>query len=165
MQNKNYRIEIKWGAIIIGMMLLWNLLEKSVGLHSKYISKQQLYSNFIIIPFIIIYIMALMDKRKNFYNGSMTYKEAFKTGFLITLIIALFSPISQFITTELISPDYFPNMIRYSVMQEKLSQQEAVKFYNLSTFMIISIIGSFFYGLVITSIVSAFVKTKNRHHR
>ncbi|MEZ4690567.1 MAG: DUF4199 domain-containing protein [Ignavibacteria bacterium] len=48
----------------------------------------------------------------------MTYKEGFVTGFYITIIIAVLSPISQFIATEIISPDYFNNVIRYSVKQE-----------------------------------------------
>ncbi|MEZ4690566.1 MAG: hypothetical protein R3A12_10435 [Ignavibacteria bacterium] len=61
----NYRIEIKWGVIFIVMMLLWTFLEKSVGLHSQYISLHPIYSNFVIIPSVIIFVLALLDKKKN----------------------------------------------------------------------------------------------------
>lgn len=161
----NYRIEIKWGVIFIVMMLLWTFLEKSVGLHSQYISLHPVYSNFVIIPSVIIFVLALLDKKKNFYNGSMTYKEGFVTGFYITTIIAILSPISQFIATEIISPEYFNNVIRFSVKQGNMSQQEAVKYYSLFNYMIFSFIGAFILGTIISSIVAAFVKTKKRHRR
>ncbi|HMQ67833.1 MAG TPA: DUF4199 domain-containing protein [Ignavibacteria bacterium] len=161
----NYRIEIKWGVIFIIMMLLWTFLEKSVGLHSRYISLHQVYSNLVIIPSVIIFILALLDKKKNFYNGSMTYKEGFVTGFYITIIIAILSPISQFIATEIISPDYFNNVIRFSVKQGTMSQQEAIKYYSLFNYMIFSLIGALILGTIISAIVAAFVKTKKRHRR
>jgi hypothetical protein len=161
----NYRIEIKWGVIFIIMMLIWTFMEKLVGLHSQYISIHKIYSNFVLIPSVIIFVLALRDKKKNFYHGSMTYKEAFTTGFLVTVIIAVLSPISQFIATEIISPDYFSNIIRFNVKNEIMSQQEAVKYFSLFNYMILSFIGAFVLGLLITSIVSAFVKSNKRHYR
>lgn len=160
----NYRIELKWGVIFIIILLFWTFMEKSVGLHSQYISVHQLYSSFVIIPYFVIYILALRDKKVNFYRGSMTYKEAFKTGFYITVIIAVLSPISQYITTEIISREFFTNAIRFNVKSGKMTQKEAVQFFSLANYMIFSFIGVLVTGTIITSIVSAFVKSKKRNY-
>jgi hypothetical protein len=58
---------------------------------------------------------ALLDKRKNFYNGVMTYKQGFITGLIITAIVTIFSPLTQWIISNVITPDYFKNVIQYSV--------------------------------------------------
>ncbi len=83
------------------------LLERLTGLHSNHIDKHAIFTNFIAIPAIAIYVFALLDKRKNFYQGTMTYKQGFVTGFFITLIVTVFSIATQYITSTIISPDYF----------------------------------------------------------
>ncbi|MDY0089018.1 MAG: hypothetical protein RBR78_01495 [Flavobacteriaceae bacterium] len=68
---KNLKIEIKWAVIFSLMMLLWMLLEKLTGLHSTHIDKHAYISNLFAIPAILIYVLALKDKKKNFYNGQI----------------------------------------------------------------------------------------------
>ena len=38
-----------------------------------HIDKHVVYTNFYALPAILVYVFALLDKRKNFYNGKMTY--------------------------------------------------------------------------------------------
>ena len=71
---KKNKIEIKWAIIFTIMILVWMFIEKLAGFHSEHIDKHPIYTNFIIIPTIIIYVLALLDKRKNVYNGIMTYR-------------------------------------------------------------------------------------------
>ena len=67
-----YKIELKWGIIFTLMMLVWMVLEKIAGLHDEHIDKHAIYTNFVAIPAIIVYVLALLDKRKGYYNGTMT---------------------------------------------------------------------------------------------
>jgi len=53
-----YKIEVKWAVIFVIMSLLWMVLEKLTGLHDKHIDKQMIYTNFIAIPAIAVYVFA-----------------------------------------------------------------------------------------------------------
>jgi hypothetical protein len=107
------------------MMLLWMVMERIVGLHDVHIDKHPIYTNFVAIPAIIVYVLALLDKRKNFYDGKMTYMQGFISGIIISIIVTIFSPLTQYITSTIITPDYFANVINYSVSQGMMTQTEA----------------------------------------
>jgi len=158
---KTYSIEIKWALLFTVMSLTWMTLEKLSGLHDKYIEYHPIYTNFIAIPAITIYVLALLDKKKNFYHGSMTYREGFITGILITLIVTALSPVSQIITSTVITPDYFQNAIDYAVKHQKSTQAEAEAFFNLKNYLIQGLIGAPIMGLMTTAIVAFFVKSKS----
>lgn len=155
---KNLKIEIKWAFIFIGMMLLWMLLERIVGLHDQYIEYHPIYTNFVAIPSILIYVFALLDKRKNFYMGSMTYLQGFVTGLFITLIVTIFSPLSQFITSTVITPHYFENVIEYSVSNGLMTQENADGYFNLESYIIQATIGAPIMGIITSAIVAIFTK-------
>lgn len=158
---KNYRIEIKWAFIFIGMMLLWMVLERLSGLHSTHIDKHPIFTNFIAIPAIAIYVFALRDKRKNFYGGNMTYMQGFISGLIITLIVSLLSPLTQVITSLLITPEFFENAINYAVSNGKMDQSAAEKYFNLNSYILQGLIGAPIMGIVTTAIVAIFTKRNN----
>jgi hypothetical protein len=155
-----YKIEIKWALIFVAMMLLWMVMEKLTGLHDVHIGKHAIFTNFVAIPAIAIYVFALLDKRKADYGGSMSYKQGFISGVVITLIVTLFSPLTQYLASNVISPDYFSNMIEYSVSQGKMSRQEAEDFFNLNSYLKQVVIGTPVMGLATTAIVAFFTKKK-----
>lgn len=157
---KNYKIEIKWAVIFMIMTLVWILLEKLTGLHTTHIDKHPIYTNFIAIPAISLYAFALLDKRKNFYGGVMSYKQGFNSGLLITLFVTVLSPLTQLIITLLISPEYFPNVIKYSVSQEKMTQEGAESYFNLKSYIIQGLIGTPVMGLLTAAIVAIFTQRK-----
>jgi len=157
---KKYSIEIKWVIIFAVTTLVWMFLEKLAGLHSEHIDKHAIYTNLIAIPAITIYVLALLDKRKNFYSGVMTYKQACISGLIITLIVTVLSPLTQFITSTIITPEYFPNVIKYVVSHELMKQEEAEKFFNLNAYIVQGLIGAFVMGLITTAIVSIFTRRK-----
>lgn len=158
---KDFKIEIKWAFILIGSLLLWMLLERLFGLHDKHIDKHQYLTMLYSIVAIALYVFALLDKRKNFYNGVMTYKQGFKTGLIITLIVTLFSPLTQWIISSVITPDYFKNVIQYSVetgYHKTVSDAEAQ--FNLRNYMIQSTLGALIMGIVTSAIVAIFTRAK-----
>lgn len=158
---KKIKIEIKWAIIFVVMTLIWMFLEKWAGLHDEHIDKHPIYTNFIAIPAIAIYIFALLDKRKNFYKGAMTYKQGFITGLIITAIVTVLSPLTQYITSTIITPEYFPNMIRYSIETGKMTQEAAEEYFNLKNYLLEVVIGTPVMGIVTTAIVAIFTRKKS----
>jgi hypothetical protein len=159
---KQYNIEIKWAIAFVLMSLGWMLLERLSGLHTQHIDKHEIYTNFIALPAIAIYVFALLDKRKNFYGNTMSYKQGFISGLIITLIVTAFSPLTQYITFAIITPDYFPNAIKYTVDAQKMTQQEANDFFNLKNYVVQGLIGAPIMGLVTTAIVAIFTRKANK---
>src|SRR5687768_2460073 len=96
---KKYKIEIKWAFIFAGMFLLWMLMEKLAGLHDKHLDKQQFVTMLILIPSIFIYLLTVLDKKRNFFGGSITYKQGLISGLALTVFIVALSPINQLITS------------------------------------------------------------------
>ncbi len=154
------KIEIKWAFIFILMGLIWMFMERLFGLHDEHISKHAMYTNFIAIPAILIYVLALLDKRKNYYRGIMTYKHGFISGSIITLIIALLIPFSQYITSTIITPDYFTNAINYTVESGEMNKEEAQDFFKLNNYIVQGFIGSLVMGVLTTAIVAIFTRKR-----
>lgn len=157
---EKFRIEIKWALIFVAMGLLWMVLEKAVGLHSTHIDKHATYTNLVAIPAILIYVLALRDKRNNFYDGKMTYQQGLITGLIITVIVALIAPLSQYITNTVITPEYFPNVIAYAVESGIMEQEAAEKYFTLKTYMTQAPIGALIMGAITSAIVAIFMRKK-----
>ncbi len=158
---KNRKIEIKWALMFVVMSLLWMLLEKLFGLHSTHIDKHMYLTNLFAIPAILVYVLALKEKKKSYFNDKMTYLQGFVSGLIITLIVALLSPLTQWITSTIITPEYFPNVIAYSVETGYHSSlEEAQAYFSLENYIIQSVVGAIVMGVVTSAIVAFFVRTK-----
>lgn len=159
---KKYAIELKWGVLFTVMTLLWMRLEKGLGWHDELIAKHAIYTNFVALPAIAFYVIALIDKRKNCYNGQMTYLQGFLSGFIISLVVMFLSPLTQVITFMYITPNYFENVIRYVVSQNQMSLQEAENYFNLSNYIRQSTLFAPLMGIATSAIVAIFVKRKGK---
>lgn len=155
-----FKIEIKWGILFTVIGLLWMLLERLFGLHDEHIDKHSIYTNLIAIPSILIYVFAFLDKRKNYFNGALTYKQGFMSGLLITFIVTLLVPFSQYITSTLITPNFFTNLINYSIENELKSKEDAIRFFNLKNYVIQGLISAPIMGVMTTGIVAIFTTKK-----
>lgn len=153
---KNLKIEVKWAFVFIIMQLTWMLMERVLGFHDDKIDKHALVSSFIFIPSILVYVLALLDKRKNFYNGYMNYLQGFITGLFITLFVSIVSPLTQIIVSTLISPDYFTNVINYSVEKEIMNRDEAEAYFNLNNYVYLTIIATPIMGILTSALVALF---------
>jgi hypothetical protein len=105
--------------------------------------------------------LALLDKRKNFYGGFMTYGQGFISGLTITLIVTLFSPLTQYITSTIITPDYFTNVIEYVVREGKMTQSDAEAYFNLKSFITEVLIATPMMGIMTTAIVAIFTRKES----
>lgn len=157
---KNYCIEIKWGVIYIIASIAWMFLEKAVGLHDVHIDKHPIYTMLFIFVAIAIYAMAIRDKKKNFFNGVMTWKQGFVSGIVMTAVAALLTPLMQYISSTFITPDFFKNAIAYSVEHHKSTREQAESYFNLKSYIYQATFGTLSFGVVISAISAYFNKTK-----
>ncbi len=153
-----YKLEIKWGVIFMAAMLLWMVLERAVGLHDVYIDKHPIYTNFFALVAIAIYVLALLDKRKADLNGKMTYKQGVICGLLITLVVTILSPLGQYLTQTVITPNYFTNAINFAISHELMTEADAKAYFNLKSYMLQATIGAPVMGILTSLIVAIFTK-------
>lgn len=155
------KIEIKWAVIFSIMVLLWMVLEKLVGLHDKYIDYHLYLTNLFAIPAIWVMVLALKDKKKSYYQGRMTYKQGLICGIILSVFIALLSPLTQWITSYIITPEYFPNVIKRSVeLGYYPTTAEAAANFNYYNYAKQGAIGALIMGIVTTAIAMIFIRSK-----
>ena len=155
------KIEIKWALIFTVVGLLWMVLEKVAGLHDKYIDYHVYLTNLFAIPAILIMVLGLMDKKKNYYNGRISYQQGLISGVFISVFIALLSPLSQWITSDVITPEYFTNAINRSVeLGYYPTREEAETNFNFQNYVVQGIVGALVMGILTTAIAMLFIRSK-----
>lgn len=156
---RQFRIEIKWSLIYAAFVLLWSLGEQLLGFRDKYLEKGENISMLIFLPVVVIYFLAILDKKKNFYNGKMLYTNGFLCGIWLTVGIMLLTPLVQFISSSLISPDYFKNLISYSVEKGIFSPDEAKKQFSYGNYVFVNIVIEMLTGVVFAAFAPIWLKS------
>lgn len=157
---KKFAIEIKWAILFIVVQLVWLAGERMAGLHDKNIEKHAIVTNFFAIVAIAVYVVALLDKRKNDFNGKMNWIQGFISGLIITLGVTILTPLSQYFTVEVITPHYFQNMIDYTVENGLQTLEEAQEYFSLRSYTIQSVIFAPLMGIATSAIVAIFTRKK-----
>jgi len=135
------------------------VFEKLMGWHGPNIDQHMTMTNIFAVVAIAVYVFALRAKKKDL-NGVMSWKQGFISGAIITGVVVLFSPLSQWITHTFISPEYFPNIIEHSVSTGQVDRETAEGYFNLWNYTMQSIIGALVMGLITSAVVAFFVKSK-----
>ncbi len=161
---RQYATELRWALIFATTSLVWVTGEKLVGLHeTANIGKHAIYSGLFAIPAIAVYVFALLNKKKRDYQGTITYKQAFISGCIITLGVVLLSPLTQLITSYVISPEFFPNAIAYSIQHGMMPEAEAREYFTLKNYLMQNVMYGAIVGVATSLIVAFFVKSKETH--
>ncbi|HMQ07285.1 MAG TPA: DUF4199 domain-containing protein [Saprospiraceae bacterium] len=153
------RTEIKWALIFMIVSLAWMSFERTMGWHGEKIGKHGIYTLFFIPIAFIVYYLALLNKKSEL-GGIMTWKEGFKSGIIIGIFIAILSPLTQFIVHEIISPQYFNNIIQYSIESGNITEEEARAYFNFQNYVRISVIQAPIAGAVTSAIISLLLRNK-----
>ncbi|MBS4070645.1 MAG: DUF4199 domain-containing protein [Algoriphagus sp.] len=157
---KKFQIEIKWSILFILSGLIWMVLEKSLGWHDELLDQHATYTMFYAPIAIALYVLALRDKKKTDYQGKMTYLQGLISGLLLTLVVVILTPLSQYISHEYISPEYFPNIRKLSVEKGQMTQEEAEMHFSLMSYIQQSLIFAAFMGVLTSAIVAIFTRSK-----
>jgi hypothetical protein len=161
--KKFTKLELKWGIIFFIASLLWMYYEKLMGWHDENIASHASLTLLFLIPAVTIYIFALIDKRRNHYNDSMTWTQGFICGLHITLVVTILSPLGQYIIHTWISPDYFTNIIEYSVNSKGASRAEMEAYFSYNNYVVLSFMGAIIMGVITSAVVAIFVRKKSEH--
>lgn len=156
---KKFAIEIKWGIRYAFLWILWLFIEKSSGYYESKISDYALYSMLFTFVTIFVYYVAIKEKKKDFFKDEMSWKQGCVTGIFLTIVMAILTPFCQIIFHKAIAPEFFPNMIEYSVSKGN-SKEVAENYFNLSSFIIQNIFSTLSLGVVISAVVALFLQTK-----
>lgn len=155
---KKYTIEIKWGLIFILVLLAWMVIEKLAGLHDEHIDKHAIYTNLFAIPAIAVYVLALREKRGKDLGGTMSWKQGFVSGALITLVVTFLSPLAQWLIHYLITPGFFQSAMEFAVESGALTRPEAEAYFTMGGYIIQAMVGAFIMGIITSAVVAFFVK-------
>ena len=157
---KNLKIEFKWAIIFTITTLAWIFLEKTLGWHDEKIADHYWLTLLFFPVAILMYLLALREKRRRYYAKKMTWLEGFLSGLMVSIFAAALSPLGQYITHHYITPEYFPNIIEYSVTNELMTIKKANAYFNMNNYTLESAIGSLLGGVFISGIAAIFVRKK-----
>lgn len=156
---KKFAIEIKWGIRYFFAYLVWVYVEKMSGYYNEKIDDYLLYSMLFYFIAVFLYIMAINDKKKNYFHNNMDWKQGTATGFFMTIVVAILMPLCQIVIHKGMAPEFFPNMIENSVLKGT-KPEDAKAFFNLSSYIFQSVFSALSFGVVISAIVAYFLQTK-----
>ncbi len=157
---KKIYIEFKWAIIFSITLLSWMLLEKTLGWHEEQIENHW-WLTMLFAPFaIFVYLLEMREKRRRVYGGKMTWLQGFVSGIILSVFVALLTPIAQYITHNYITPQYFNNVIEYSVTNYLMTRTKANDYFNINNYMWQSAFGALICGAVTAAVVAIFVRKK-----
>src|SRR5262245_46628697 len=152
------KTEIKWGVIFVIVSFLWITLERMVGLHDRYISMRDYLGIIFVIPAVLIMVLALAEKRR-VLGGSLSFKQGFLCGMGVSIVVAILTPLYQWILFRYVSPDFVQNMINYRISQGQNPEALQVLF-SFKSMLIIGIGTALVIGAITSLILAAVMRTR-----
>lgn len=154
-----FKIEFKWAIYYTFLGIMWFQLEKYFGYHDKNIASQPIFTNFVYIFIFGIYLLFLLDKKKNYYNGMMTWQQGLISGVVLSVLAMILAPFAIYFKLKYINPNFFEQMIQASIARGiKLENAEAV--FNLKAYITFGVVDCLSFGIIFAALASAIVKTK-----
>ncbi len=155
---KKFAIEFKYAVIFSVASLAWFAMEKFLGWHEKDMKDYMLYSTAFSIIALVVYVIALKERKKSLGN-IISWREVMIYGSVLSAMIAILSPIVQFISVRIISPDFLRNSIEVAVAKGT-DRTLAETFYGFNSVALQAFVFSLSMGILTTAIVALFIRTK-----
>lgn len=154
-----FKIEFKWAIYYTFLGIMWFQLEKHLGYHDENIANHHFLTNFIYIFIFGIYILFLIDKKKNYFNGIMTWQQGLISGLVLSVLAMILAPFSIYFKLKYVNPNFFEQMIQASTARGiKLENAEAV--FNMKAYITLGVVDCLSFGIIFAALASAIVKTK-----
>ena len=139
--------------------IAWLALEKLLGFHDKYIQYHEYFTNIIILPYFLIYHKGLKGYRIA-VGGTITFLKSFGFGLILTFFTTVFSPLSLWIFETILNPNFYQNMIQFSVANKYQNQAQATAYFNHENYRNLMVFGNIAQGMIFSAIIAAFSSRK-----
>ncbi len=161
-------LEIKYALLISIFNLIWIVFEQLLGLQDEYIGWHSIVTNFsLIIP--IIGIWLAISEYKQTKVSKYTFPKGFGIGFRITLMNAVLTIPIIYLLYNFINPDWTSAMIneaKKNALLEGHDEQKAIAeastYFSFNYYLIKSIIGTFIFGTLMSSIIAFLNKNRSK---
>jgi len=171
MENKVsvWKNSINYGLIGSMFMILFSVILYLLGMmENKWLG----FISYLILAFAMY--LAAKNWRDNINGGWMSYSEAFKTGFFVTLIAAVLLVIYNYIFFNFIDPDFIVEQMAKA--EEKILEAQpnisdadlekalemTAKFTSTTMMAIFGFIFTVIIGSIISAIVAIFAKNEDK---
>lgn len=154
------RIEIKWGVLFSLAGLLWLGGERLMGLHGERIAWHAGLTNLFFFPAVTMMYLAIRERRRAL-GGQIHFFAALVSGTIVSLVVALLSPLAQFIGHRWISPHFFERASAHAVSTGKLTIEQADRYFNLSSYMLQASLGAIVAGLLTSLVLALLMRTSS----
>lgn len=128
-------------------------MEFLVGFHTVYIDLHP-YSSLLFLVVTALILVKGVQTRKNKSVGHFGYHPAFMSGFYIVIVSVLLSPLVNYIFHTFINPDFFATMIDKSVSAMKMTEDKAIEYFNLKSYIQQSIVGGLISGSFLSLLIA-----------
>jgi hypothetical protein len=157
---RKFEIELKWAVAYNVLFILWTAMEKALGWHDSLVGHQLIYTNLFLLAVIPVYVLAIRDKRKNYYHGQISWAQGFISGTVMSVFAAIINPVALSLAFQVISPDYFHNISAYYIAHHHFSPEKAAQYFSLKSYIIQNTSSGISSGVLFSALIALAVKTK-----
>lgn len=157
------KVTLTYGIIYALASLLWISMEYALGFQTNYVEVQPVVTLLFLVPAVYIMYRGMKSHRVIVHERQAPYNYfmAFMSGFNITVIATLLSPVVSYIFHSYVNPDFFDTMIRESVSTMRMTEDMAKAYFNQQSYIQQGIVGGLISGSVISAILAVFLRDKN----
>lgn len=160
------KTEHKWGIAIGVLNFMWLLGEYAAGLHGKHVDQYARVTNYALLIPLVCTPIALLQIKKNTFNGVISFSEALKSGIVISTIAAFIAAFGVFVYFQ-INPGFTDFMVDYS-KQNALKNDEPIAkaadlakmLYSMNSYIIQSFISAIGFGMVLAALIALVIRNK-----
>jgi len=156
------KVTLTYGIIYALASLLWISMEYALGFQTIYVEIQPYITFLFLIPAVYIMYRGMKSHRVIVHErqAPFNYFMAFMSGFNITVIATLLSPVVSYIFHSYINPEFFDSMIQQSVSSMLMTEDMAKAYYNQQSYIQQSIVGGLISGSIISAVLALFLRDK-----
>ena len=157
-----FKIEVQYSLLIFVVTLFWVVFEKQMGWHDVHIADHATFS--LIYDFILLtlFAFAFLTQRVAHVEKARSWWSRLGFGIRISLMVTVLSPLVQWLIHEVISPNFFENIINYAVENNYLSTNEAVAKFNLKNYVFENLIGTSIIGFIYSLLLATIIPNQKR---
>ncbi len=155
---KKVYIELKWAIIFSIALLSWIFFEKTMGWQNDNIANFWWLTLLFAPVAIFFYLLALREKRRRVYDRKMTWNQGFISGLIISVFVALLSPLTEYVAYNFFTSDNFNTIAESSVTNELMARSKMNDIFRINNYRWQSAFGLFVFGTATAATAAIFVR-------